>query len=291
MNWNISRLIIWLAVWVGVTLEVRAQVQPQNYYIFHVRSGPYGVPGVSGTLTEMQHRTSTGYVLFTFNFTTDANGDATVTSSWFQADVDQINWQYEFPAAGGFTFDPRTASESGFLFRSGNNSFTVTITNNVLSGPLTGRVVSGGAPINGVSVTGSASGTVSGDTNGNFSLGNAAAQSVTASKSGVVFPSAQAIYPGHPVTIGAISGPISGVVSGLGNNAVTLTIPGFCSFASDSTGNGLFTSCSLLATQAQFTVVPSKFGYHFVPASAAAPAGWSGMHFNIVSTPPPPLAR
>ena len=98
MNWNISRLIIWLALWVGITLEVRAQ----NYYVFHVRSGPYGVPGVSGTLVEMQHRPTYGWVDFTFNFTTDANGDATVTSSWYQYDVDEVNWYYQFPDAGGF---------------------------------------------------------------------------------------------------------------------------------------------------------------------------------------------
>jgi probable HAF family extracellular repeat protein len=275
-------LILSTAGLFALSLNARAQDFSNNYKIT-VSNGAYPVVGVTGTV--VQNFYTAGFV-FTASttYTTDANGVAQVNMQGYLGEG--LITSVTATAPPGYTF----VSPIITLFPPASASQFLQASFSVATGPLSGSVLSSGLPINSVSVTSSGGTTTIPDGAGSYSLGTGAVQTVSASKSGVIFSAPQLIYPGHPLAITVVSGVISGQISAAqGVNVAGVNVAFItngvtaCSALTDTNGN--YTSCVLSA--AIYQVVPSKTGFHFSGGgSVTAPVGLSGVKFAMASTPP-----
>jgi probable HAF family extracellular repeat protein len=166
---------------------------------------------------------------------------------------------------------------------------------------LLGTVTSMGVGIANVQVTGSNGFSAVTAANGSFS-GPGAAQTLTVSKSGVIFTTnSMAAYPGVPANFTVVSGPISGQVTGPENSGLPiftyeegLIFPiSYCTVYTAT--NGDYTTCAEpvftpnIFTSTEYLVDPeSEFvpGYHITPSVISAVPGQDGVNFVISSTPP-----
>lgn len=281
MKGRITKLTLGLVVALGLVFEAGAQA---NSYSIKVANGPYGL-SVNGTvrqiITQYVFGVPNTYSDTSVPFTTDGNGNAGVglPSVFNNIFVSySVSWQIAVSPPAGFTFDSTVQGGTA-----GAGGFGLGVVFTVLTGPVSGTVTSGGIGLSGVTVAGSKSGNVAVDANGNFSFGNVPAQTVTASKAGMTFQGGQIAYPGVPVKIQALTGPISGNIAGVGHDGVTLSISGVASTSSDASGNYSFGSISASSI---YTVIPQKFGYHFTPSAAGVQVGNNPVNFTISSTPP-----
>jgi probable HAF family extracellular repeat protein len=293
MKLKFFRFSLFLAAFIGVA--VLAQADTLTYNI-HVGTGPYGLPNIAGTVHEVEdeyfppftHIDATG------DFITDTNGNATVvlgsvTFLWFEDTPYSLT--VTITPAAGYTFDHTSLGTSGD-FSSLNAPAPFNFTFTVQTGPESGQVLSAGLPINGVTVSGSVSGNVPADpATGGFTFSPAPPQSVTATKPGVTFES-QTIYPGHPLVLRVLSGPISGNLSGSSNAGHTVRVLGQdgSSASCQTDTNGNYTTPTLDASQT-YTISVANIGggYHFWPNGGVVsgmPAGLSGLNFGMASTPP-----
>jgi probable HAF family extracellular repeat protein len=172
------------------------------------------------------------------------------------------------------------------------------------TGGLQGYVLSGGIGVSNVAIRGSAGFQVVTDTNGYF-WGPGPAQTLTPSLEDTGFsPGSQLVTPGVTVTFivsyGCITGTVTGVAGGTSYvNLAPKDVNGdsWPGATSDVIGN--YSICGLDLNEefgiegevfyipfAPYTLTPSKYGYHFTPASATGCYPAIPENFVVASTPP-----
>lgn len=177
------------------------------------------------------------------------------------------------PAKSGFTFSPSSKS----VTVNGADSTGVTFTASPQTNPtfsISGNLSGAGGAGATITVSGSSSGTATADAAGSFTLGGLANgnYTVTPSKSGFTFsPASKAVIingadqTGINFASAGITFSISGTISGAGGNGATVTLSGAANVTATANAAGVFTFSGL--ANGSYTVIPSKAGFTFSPAS------------------------
>jgi hypothetical protein len=174
------------------------------------------------------------------------------------------------PTKAGYTFTPSSATATVSGANVTGLSFTAAA---IPTYSISGNVSAAGANAT-VTLTGSASGTISADSSGNFTFTGLpnGGYNVTPTKAGYTFTPASASstvnganVTGANFTATVVTYSISGNVSATGSGA-TVTLGGATSATTtaDSSGNFTFTGLS----NGSYTVTPAKTGYTFSPTSS-----------------------
>jgi len=254
---------------------------PPTYSISGTVSGAV-VSGVAVTLGGASTASATTDTSGNYSFTGLSNGGYTVT-----------------PSKAGFTFtptsQPATINNANVSPLNFTSSAVPTYT---ISGTVSGAVASGVT----VNLTGTSSGTTTTDSLGNYSftgLSNGG-YTVTPSKAGFTFTPASLpatinnanVSPINFTSAAVPTYTISGTVSGAVASGVTVNLTGTSSGTATTDGSGNYSFTGL--SNGSYTIVPSKSGFTFTPASQSATvnnANPPSVNFTsqVVVAPPTPV--